>query len=118
MKALTLVSLFLAGIATAQANTTYTCTGNVKGVSINPKNGDLLAESIGPLVWPKLCNLETELSGVSPETCKVIYSTLLTAQTANKKVTLWFNDSKDCSIDSHPAWKILTGWYFGPKISD
>jgi hypothetical protein len=90
MKKLSIVCLLIAGVASGKANANYVCAGNVKGVSINPKNGDLLVESIGPLVWPKLCNLETEMSSVSPETCKVIFSTLLTAQTANKKVTLWF----------------------------
>jgi len=118
MNKLSIACLLIAGVASAQAKANYTCAGNVKGVSINPKNGDLLAESIGPLVWPKLCNLETEMSNVSPETCKIIYSTLLTAQTANKKVTLWFNDGKDCTTSSHPPWETLTGWYFGPKISD
>lgn len=117
MNKLSIVSLFIAGMASAQVNANYVCTGNVTGVSINPKNGDLLAETVGPLKWPKICNLETELSGINPATCKIIYSTLLTAQTTNKKVTLWFNDNKDCSTASHPPWETLTGWYFGPKLS-
>lgn len=96
----------------------YTCSGKVKGIAISPKNGRILAERIGPLVWPELCSVKTELEGVSVESCKVIFSTLLTAQMADKTVTLWFNDDKDCSQASHAPWTPLSGWYFGPKLSD
>ena len=29
----------------------YICTGKVTGLAINPKDGYLLAETIGPLTW-------------------------------------------------------------------
>lgn len=93
----------------------YTCSGEVKGVSLSP-TGTLMAESIGPLVWPKLCNVSSPQRGISPETCQNIYSLLLTAQTTNKSVMFWFNDDKDCSVDSHTPWADLSGWYFGPKL--
>lgn len=95
----------------------YTCAGKVKGVSMSP-TGTLMAESIGPLVWPKLCNVSSQQRGIAPETCQNIYSLLLTAQTTNKSVMFWFNDGKDCSVDSHTPWADLTGWYFGPKLMD
>ena len=95
----------------------YTCSGKVKGVSIEAKTGDVLVESIGPLSWPRLCKVDSEYDGISPEACRIVYSTLLTAQSTGKDVTLWFNDSKDCSAASHPSWQWLTGWYFGPKLS-
>lgn len=95
---------------------TYTCGGKVTGVAIDPKNQLVLAESIGPLVWQSLCSVKEQYNGVDAETCKLIFSALLTAQMANKSVTLWFNDGKDCTKASHPSWSTLTGWYFGPKI--
>ena len=94
----------------------YICQGPVTGLSINPKSGAILAERIGPLVWPQLCSVTTSLNGVSPETCKIIYSVLLTAQSTKKEVVMWFNDGKNCSQESHPSWSTLTGWYFGPKM--
>lgn len=95
----------------------YICTGKVKGLAIAPNSGAVHAEKVGPLTWPVLCSVQTDdYNGISAETCKVIYSTLLTAQMADKNVTLWFRDGKDCTLNSHPAWSTLTGWYFGPKI--
>ncbi len=105
-------------LASSNAFATYICSGKVQGVAITPQSGLVHAERLGPLVWPAICSVDTETSGISVESCKVIYSTLLTAQMASKTVTLWFNDDKDCSVDSHAPWTRLTGWYFGPKISD
>ncbi len=95
---------------------TYTCEGKVQGLSINPQTGSVLAEKIGPLAWPVLCSVKKEENGVAVETCKMIYSTLLSAQMSDKSVMLWFNDSKDCTAASHTPWHDLTGWYFVPKI--
>lgn len=95
----------------------YTCKGKVIGVAIAPKSGALMAEKIGPLSWPQLCKFNVEHAGISPDTCRAIYSTLLAAQMSQKDVTLWFNDGKDCSATSHVPWELLTGWYFGPMIN-
>jgi hypothetical protein len=107
------VSLF-----SASAFSNYVCSGAVNGVGIDPKSGAILVQSIGVLEWPKLCSVRAEINGTSVEACKVIYSTLLTAQTTQKSVTLWFNDGKDCSKVSHVPWETLTGWYFGPVINN
>lgn len=94
----------------------YTCEGKVQGLSIDPRTGALLAEKIGPLNWPKLCSITHTSNNISPESCKVIYSSLLAAQMGSKEVKFWFNDGKDCSQKSHTPWQNLTGWYFGPMI--
>ena len=106
-----LISLF-----SFQAFATYTCAGKVKGLTISPQSGQLLAETLATFTWPGICSINTDFNGISPEVCRVIYSTLLTAQTTDKTVTFWFNDNLDCSTNSHPAWHPLTGWYFGPMI--
>ncbi|KPZ73135.1 hypothetical protein AN944_00283 [Shewanella sp. P1-14-1] len=98
--------------------TKYTCSGLVKGLSVSPQNGLVLAERIGELQWPRLCSISEDVAGIPADNCKLIYSTLLAAQLSNKTVTIWFNDSKDCSATSHPAWEELTGWYFGPRVND
>ena len=94
----------------------YTCQGKVVGLSIDPKSGAILAERIGTLLWPRLCSVSFQLNDVSPASCKIVYSALLTAQSTNKEVIMWFNDDKNCNQNSHTPWATLTGWYFGPKI--
>jgi hypothetical protein len=100
------------------AGSRYICEGKVSGVSINPRNGTLLVKNIGPLHWVSLCSVEKKYNGIAAETCKHIYSLLLTAQVTGKRATLWFNDGRDCSKTSHKPWHTLTGWYFGPKLKD
>ncbi|WP_123422173.1 hypothetical protein [Gallaecimonas pentaromativorans] len=94
----------------------YTCTGPVLGVAIEPKTGDILVEKLASLSWPRLCSVTSVKNGVSLESCKAVYSLLLSAQAQNKSVILWFNDGKDCTTTSHPTWNMLEGWYFGPEL--
>jgi len=109
----------LLSLISTPAFASYTCTGLVEGVSINPKNGMLLAQRAAGIIWPAFCNVDIKENDVAPETCKHIYSMLLAAQMSGKEITLWFNDEGDggtCS--SHTGWVYLTGWYFGPKINN
>ncbi len=103
----------------SNAFATYTCTGKVSGVTINPSQGRVLVESVGGLVWVELCSVEKIFNNINPETCKQIYSLLLTAQTAKKEVMFWFNDENSgMNCSNHPSWQLLTGWYFGPRLID
>lgn len=115
MKYLVGIVLIIAGCGKVHAS--YTCSGEVYGLSVNPKSGQVLAERAGGLDWPVLCSLKSEANGVSIETCKGIYSMLLGAQMAQKDVMFWFNDeASGGSCSSHNAWGFLTGWYFGPML--
>ena len=112
------IAILLTFLST-NAFATYTCEGVVEGVSINPKNGRVLVEKIGDIIWVELCSVESEYNYVNPETCKGIYSLLLTAQSSKKKVMLWFDDEDSgMNCSNHPNWQALTGWYFGPKLVD
>lgn len=111
-------TLIILVFSSQNALATYVCKGEVKGLAIDPKNGAVLAETIATLTWPKLCSVKQDMNGVSVDVCKTIYSTLLSAQLTGKSVMLWFDDEKDCSLASHPAWQELTGWYFGPMLTD
>ncbi|MDM3869730.1 hypothetical protein QSV34_00040 [Porticoccus sp. W117] len=96
----------------------YSCKGTVQGVTIDPQDGRVFLEKFGDhFAWPVLCSVQTEDNGIPPESCKAIYSMLLTAQSTKKQVRFWFNDGKDCTPESHPAWRQLTGWYFGPNLA-
>ncbi|CCN35785.1 conserved hypothetical protein [Vibrio nigripulchritudo SO65] len=107
--------LLLSSISFNAIAANYTCSGKVTGVSIDAKSGDVLVERIGPLIWPRLCKVDNEVHGISADACKTVYSTLLTAQTTNKEVVMWFNDGKSCETTAKP-WQWITGWYFGPKL--
>ena len=108
-----LITVVVAVFSMPSAFASYTCGGPVKGLTISP-DGQMFAESIGTLSWPRICNVSKAENDIAPETCRVIYSSLLTAQTTGKDVDFTFNDSGNCT--SHTAWGWLTGWYFGPTI--
>lgn len=95
----------------SQAN--YTCAGRVRGVAMDVVTGDVLAESIGPLVWPRLCSVNSTVGGISPEACKRVQATLLLAQQTQKSVTIWINDTTGISeCKPLPAWQWVPGFYF------
>lgn len=111
-----ITTLLALSITSMSATAAYICVGKVVGLSIDANDGHVLVEKLGPLVWPRLCSIKETMNNISPEACKVVYSTLMTAQISNRDITMWFNDGKDCSSTSHVPWQTLTGWYFGPKL--
>ena len=79
----------------------YICQGVVKGVSIDG-GGDLLVQSVGTSMnWSRFCNVNRQSNGLEPATCKVVYTTLLAAQTTGRPVTVWIhgdaNDTNACA---------------------
>jgi hypothetical protein len=99
------------GIGTASAN--YFCTGTVTSVAVQP-NGTVMVTGIQGLDSAALCNISTTANNISPDLCRTIYATLLTAKLTNRPVTFAYDDALTCS--THPAWATLTGWYFGPRV--
>jgi hypothetical protein len=91
----------------------YTCSGPVSGVTLSP-TGLVAAETVAGINWPYICQMGANYNGVTPEGCKAIYATLMTAQLTQKDVMFWFSDNATCN--THPQWGPLTGWYFGPKL--
>lgn len=96
----------------AQAQATYTCNGAVKGVSVEPTSGDVLAESIGTsMSWPRFCSLRQDSNGITIAGCKAVYASLLTAQASGRSVTVWINGpSSSCAALS--SWQFVEGFYF------
>lgn len=96
----------------AQAQATYTCSGPVKGVSVEPTSGDVLAESIGAsMSWPRFCSLRQDSNGITTAGCKAVYASLLTAQSSGRSVTVWVNGpSTSCAALS--SWQFVEGFYF------
>lgn len=105
------MSLLCAVSFSSPAFAGYTCTGLVRGVSMDFLNGELLAESVGGVSWPRLCSFRSAINSIQPEDCKRMYAALLTAQSSAKSVTLWVNDSNTTCATLTP-WAYVNGLYF------
>lgn len=106
----TLVSVALL-LTSSTAFAGYTCSGKVSGVAMELDNGDVFAESIGAVSWPRLCNMHVAANGIPPDVCKSIYATLLSAQATGKSVTFWVNDTAT-TCQTLVAWQYVNGLYF------
>lgn len=105
-----IISLALLFTSTTALGGVYICSGTVRGVAID-SGGDVLSESIGTVLWPRLCNVRATANGVVPEACKAMYASLLVAQASGKTVTFWINDPVT-SCATLPQWQFMTGLYF------
>lgn len=73
--------------------------------------------SFGNMAYQYLCSVSETYNNIKPETCKTIFTTILSAKMADKPVTFWFSDnSNDCTNANHPAWAEMKNWYYGPAI--
>lgn len=108
---LMLLTLSALGVPCAWAN--YACSGPVDWVALM-ENVVVVNSTQAGINAGYVCELDTTANGVGAETCKAIYSMLLTAHATGQPVQWAFNDSLTCT--THPAWTWLTGWYFGPYI--
>jgi hypothetical protein len=107
-----LIVVSLSGTAQAAQ---YYCDSHVSGTT-SQRGGDVLINQFAGSGWLTLCSMASAQNGVPPDQCKSVYSTLLAAELAGKRVRLWFNDNLTCS--TQPAWTYATGWYFGPMLLD
>ena len=107
------IILLIFSVQSSLAQANYTCAGPVTGLAISPA-GLVTAESMAGFSWVYVCQLGTDYNSVTPEACKAIYATFLTAQLTGKQVMLWFADGGNCT--GHPSWAALQGWYFGPQL--
>lgn len=106
-----IAAIVLAALS-AQAQATYTCSGAVKGVSVEPTSGDVLARSIGTAMsWPRFCSLRQDRNGITPAGCKAVYASLLTAQASGRSVTVWVN-GPSASCEALSSWHFVEGFYF------
>ncbi|WP_151825189.1 hypothetical protein, partial [Acinetobacter bereziniae] len=99
--------IFLLLILLNQSVFAASCTGKVSGVSVNPRTGGLLANTVGGLNSPVLCSTTTILNEISPSNCSKLFAVLLTAQITKRSVTLIFSGPQSCS-DFQP-WTLADG---------
>lgn len=107
----TLAAMFLLS-APAAASADYYCTGTVANLAIAPTGA--VTTTIGEIKNVTLCAIGSTFNNVNSEACKAVHAQLLAATLANRQVRIYFNDNLTCQ--THPSWKVLTGWYFGPEF--
>ena len=110
-----LVLLFVLVAFSSVASAGTQCTSTIKGVSLQP-NGSVYLEKFGNWNWLSVCSVNTDANRTNPESCKAIYSLLLSAQISGRKVSFWFNNGRDCTACSQESWDWMRDWYFGPLI--
>lgn len=86
-----ILSLFIASSSLAATP----CNGNVQTLAFNPANG-IVQASIGYGVW-YLCSVSQTYNGIDTATCKMWYSTLMTAKISNKKINMIFDTTNSCN---------------------
>jgi hypothetical protein len=117
LRGLALAGILGASSASAMA-TNYECGGPVNGVTVD-HNGVVVAESAGGQHYGYFCQLGTTSNNVSSDACKGILAVLLTAQSTDKQINIWYNDANDCAWHaSNGSWAWLSTWYFGPMVAN
>lgn len=97
----------------------FDCQGLVRQPSVEVSTGDVLAQGIGDLRWPRLCNLRaTSPQGITPETCKTIYATLMTASLTGKPVRVATKTAPYTSCAAYPEWARLPDFYWMVLVTD
>ena len=88
------------------------CEGEVTllGYDTGWDNPTLVLSLEGGPTAVRICGLTDTYNGINPEVCKVIYSELLTAKIAARKVLFRFPDFNSCT--AIPSWNSAKiGWH-------
>jgi hypothetical protein len=104
-----LISLF---VASGNCFADIDCTGTVESLSVQlSTHGTITLSLSGGPSYVYICNLDgATANGVSFETCKAMYSTLLAAKLSGKKMKIRFYGYESCG--SVPSWAYpgALGW--------
>lgn len=92
-----LIFIFCAIICLPVAANT-TCVGTVQFAGLNPASGLLLINYGYGVQYH--CKVTETWNDVPPESCKALYSMLLSAQLAGKRLQASYNDDFTCSRDN------------------
>ena len=107
--AFTLIGLACASFA--HATDGISCSGTVSTVGIHGPNGVYLQLS-GMNTLVQICSLGQTLGTtypISPEQCRAVYATLLTAYTLEKTINVYFdNVQTGTSCTNFVGWEIAT----------
>ncbi len=91
----------------------FTCIGKVETVDVQP-NGHIAASITGVGGSNKICSVSGQRYDFTPEACKAIYSSLLSAFASSKNVKLYFSDGSNDNNCNMGNWNDLSslGLYY------
>jgi hypothetical protein len=108
----TVIGLSMATLFTFTANAanSFTCTGKITTLGVHSTDRAFLSlEGMsGPV---NICNLGKTIGTVYPvsaEQCKVAYSTLLTAYSMGKSISVHFDNVASADCSSAGNWEVAT----------
>jgi hypothetical protein len=116
MKVSSLLTILVASAFAANANAAVFCQGTINRVGVNPLGVVNVYAPALATDFVYICQIGDHTNGVSPEACKSILATLLSAKAQEKEVRWAFNDSTACG--QRPTWSWLQNWYWGPIVMD
>ena len=103
MKKYTLFALSLLLIS-AFSYAEVECKGTISKLGLQLNNGMLILGLQGGPIAAELCSIDTAHNGVTQDTCKALYSTLLATKAAGKKAAIRFYDHNSCTTEEL-SWK-------------
>ncbi len=71
----------------------FVCTGKIERLGLSPSNGDVHIQIQPSTGIFRICNFDSATGGISTDSCKSMYSTLLAARVSEKNVSFHFTES-------------------------
>jgi hypothetical protein len=100
----------------------YVCTGTTTSVAVD-QYGSVNTSNSSGLQWVFLCSVNNPYNGISVDSCKAMYATLMASKLSGAQVSFWFSDGLSCTTQA--TWATLpvgsyggspAGWYWGPAL--
>ena len=92
----------------------YSCAGTIDSLALNPSGLVTLSSYSAGVTSAYICSIGSTYNGVTADVCKAIFAQLVAAQATGSTVSWYYSDTLTCT--THPAWEMLTGWYYGPQV--
>ena len=122
MKNLCGIGIAIVGLSLASSALAYSCIGTLDFISVSPTGVVTVSSQSSGLATFYPCSLSSTVNGVTPDICKGMLATLLTAKSTGAQVAWAFTDSIGCNRSSYNGgnWYWLSdspsAWYYGPQI--
>ena len=105
------LTILALGLFSTSVFATHYCDGKVNNLAIS-SHGNVHA-NIGTLgEGHTICNVNHKVGDFSPESCKAMYSLLLSAEASQKNLRVYFKNDSDKSCKKS-SWKSLPSSAYG-----
>lgn len=99
----------LAWVAVPAHASNYFCTGTVSYLGIG-NDGTVVVAGPGGITAVEICQVGTTANGITSDTCKSWYATLLGAKISGQQVSVDFSDNLTCT--TQVGWTKWAAVYF------